>query len=309
MRKQLVTQEVRMFGRYATLAIVLASAFALPARAADDPCADYRRTLAYSRTANPDPVTLTMTEPQTGTEVEFRIARNFTALQGNLSDGAQCGIGFELMWPQMRAGGLVPDKDKQVRDRMIGDMPAWRLLTIDVRVERSPWASWMVPAGYCGESVRRAELADRPFGLRAFDDEIRWPRQRQADGSYRDMQELMSYPLTVANQFYYVDDDNTGRMTRISCSKGAPRCQLHGHFAGFQTVTFFNGEDIANWRDYRDAVQTFLAAHLIRSGPANIPLDPGLHGNPPPALVACMRGMAAKGHIDPATMKRMGMDR
>jgi hypothetical protein len=298
-----------MFNRYAVLAILLASAFILPAQADDDPCANYRAALAYSRSSNADPVTLTMTEPKTGAEVEFTVARNFTAIHGNLSSGPQCRIGFELMWPQMTAGGLVPDNDKRVRDRMIGDTPAWRLLTIDVMVDRASWASWMVPAGYCGQRLRQSELAERPFGLRAFDDGRRWPKIRQADGSYRDMQELVSYPHAVANEFYYVDNDDTDRVVRISCSKGAPRCQLHGHFAGFNTVTFFNAEDLQNWRDYRDGVRSFLTSHLVRSVPAKTPPDPGLHSNPAPELVACMRDMAAKGRIDPATMNRMGMDR
>jgi hypothetical protein len=279
------------------------------AQAADDPCANYHTALAYSRTADATPVTLSMIADKTGAEIEFRVPKNYTGNHGNLTSGRQCMIALEMSWPQMSAGGLLSDNERRVRDRMIGDVPAWRTLTIDVSIDHAPWEPWMTAAGYCGDRQRRAERDERPFGLRAFDDGIRWPSHRQADGSYRTMQELVSAPLREANRFYYVDDPDTEQMVDIHCSKGAPRCRLHGHFQGFRTTTFFNAEDLENWRNYRDAVRDFLNKHLVRSKPAQAMLDPGRHINPPSELVACMKDMQTKGSIDAATLERMGLDR
>ena len=78
-------------------------------RANEDPCANYDRALAYSRTADAALATLTLYEPKTGAEIEMKLPRNFTGVQGNLTDGSQCKLAFELMWPQMTAGGLVQD--------------------------------------------------------------------------------------------------------------------------------------------------------------------------------------------------------
>ena len=112
------------------------------ALAANDPCADYRRVLSYSRTADPTPVTLILDEEKTKAEIELRLPRSYTAIWGNLSDGRQCKISLELMWPDLAAGGSVPENRKRVRDRLIGDYPAWRALTIDVSIERSPALPW-----------------------------------------------------------------------------------------------------------------------------------------------------------------------
>src|SRR5215217_1280167 len=203
---------------------------------ADDPCADYRRVLSYSRTADPTPVTLVLDEEKTGAEIELRLPRSFTAIRGNLSDGRQCKISLELMWPALAPGGAVPDDRRRVRDRLIGDFPAWRALTIDVSIERKPALPWAIPGGYCSARERLTEMADRPFALRAFDDQVRWPRHRQLDGSYRPIQELLGYPLNSANVFYAVDEAKTEDMVRIHCSKGAPRCSLEGQFHGLGTT-------------------------------------------------------------------------
>ena len=151
-------------------------------RADQDPCANYGRALAYSRTSDASIATLALREPKTGAEIEIKLPRNFTAVYGNLTDGPQCKLAFELMWPQMTAGGLAEDDQKRVRDRMMGDVRVWRSLTIDVDVERSPWAHWFVPSAYCHQRRRGTELTDRPYGLRAFDDGLPWPLRRQSDG-------------------------------------------------------------------------------------------------------------------------------
>src|SRR4051812_22173134 len=69
----------------------------------EDPCANYRRVLAYARTPDPAIATLTLLEPKTGAEIEMKLPRNFIGIYGNLSDGPQCRLSFELMWPQMTA--------------------------------------------------------------------------------------------------------------------------------------------------------------------------------------------------------------
>jgi|1185.fasta_scaffold88616_2 hypothetical protein len=276
---------------------------------ANDPCADYRRLLSYSRTADPTPVTLILDEEKTGAEIELQLPRSFTAIRGNLSDGRQCKISLELMWPELAPGGAVPDGRRRVRDRLLGDFPAWRALTIDVSIERKPALPWAVPGVYCRARERLTEMADRPFGLRAFDDRIRWPSHRQLDGSYRSMQELVGYPLNSANVFYAIDEAKVEDMVRIRCSKGAPRCGLESQFRDFRTTTLFNGEDLENWRRYRDAVRDFLEQHLIRSVPAQQFPEPGLSINPSPTRVACMRDQAVQGRVNAETLRRMGLDR
>jgi len=238
-----------------------------------------------------------------------QLPRSFTAIRGNLSDGRQCKISLELMWPELAPGGAVPDGRRRVRDRLLGDFPAWRALTIDVSIERKPALPWAVPGVYCRARERLTEMADRPFGLRAFDDRIRWPSHRQLDGSYRSMQELVGYPLNSANVFYAIDEAKVEDMVRIRCSKGAPRCGLESQFRDFRTTTLFNGEDLENWRRYRDAVRDFLEQHLIRSVPAQQFPEPGLSINPSPTRVACMRDQAVQGRVNAETLRRMGLDR
>jgi hypothetical protein len=274
--------------------------------AEQDPCANYRRDLAYSRTSAASIATLTLHEPKTGAEIEMKLSRNFTAIYGNLTDGPQCRLAFELMWPQLTAGGLTQDDHKRVQDRTIGDAPAMRALTIDVNVERSPWAHWFVPSAYCNDRRRGTEIADRPFGLHALDDGRAWPQRRQQDGSYRSLQELLPYPLNTANRFYLIAED-ANEMIRISCSKGAPRCQLHDHFAGFQTTTFFNADDIENWKTYRDTVRRFLATHTVRVAPPHSPVETGLHASGQTPFGACMREL--KSVVGADTLRRMGLDR
>jgi hypothetical protein len=286
------------------LLVILAMTPLVPAWADDGPCASYAYALAYSRTRDASLATLTLTEPKTGAEIEMRLPRNFTANRGNLTDGEQCQIAVELTWPGMTAGGLLEERDRLVRDRVMGDVLVWRNLTIDAQVNRSPWARWFTPSAYCRLRMKRPELGDRPFGLRAFDDGTPWPRHRQSDGSYRGMRELLPYPLNSANKFYFIDDDGE-QMIRISCSKGAPRCQLHDHFAGFQTTTFLNADDISNWRLYRDGVRRFLNEHTVRRKPATLEVDPGRFGNPDPAFVACMWDMQAS--IGADMLRRMGL--
>jgi hypothetical protein len=276
--------------------------------AADDPCADYRRVLSYSRTADPTPVTLILSDEKTKAEIELRLPRSYTAIRGNLEDGRQCQISLELTWPDLVPGGIVPDDRKRARDRVIGDFPTWRALTIDARIERAPALPWAVPGGYCDARERLAELEGRPFGLRAFDDQFPWPSHRQLDGSYRSMRELVRYPHNVANLFYAIDEPTGENMVRIHCSKGAPRCQLGSQFHGLRTTTFFNGEDLENWRLYRDAVRTFLERHLIRGIPPREMPEPGLHINPSPTRVACMRDQAAHGRLDTEILRRMGLN-
>jgi hypothetical protein len=268
-----------------------------------DPCANYRSVLAYSRTADSSPVNLVLTEAKTGAEIELRVALNYTAIQGNLTDGAQCKIALELMWPQMTAGGLTDEQGRRVKDRMIGDMPAWRALTIDVGIEHKAWARWMIPGGYCRTRMKRTELTDRPFGLRAFDDGIAWPRHRQRDGSYRSVQELLPYPLNAANQFFFIDGDGD-EMVRISCSKGAPRCQMHDHIGTLQTTILFNADDLANWRNYRDAVRQFLTAHSVRAKAGTL-LETGRHIDPAAEYMACMQSMTDV--IGADTLRGMGL--
>jgi hypothetical protein len=207
-----------------------------PAQPQTDPCHDYGRALAYARSADPEPVHLTLEAERTGAAIELRIPRNYTAIWGNQTSGLQCRIALELMWPELTPGGIVPDSQKRVRDRMMGDTQVWRALTLDIEVERKAWAAWMTPTAYCAARRRRAELPERPFGLRAFDDGRAWPRHRQRDGSYRSVRELLPYPLDRANGFYFVDGDAQD-MISISCSKGAPRCQLHDHVGELRTIT------------------------------------------------------------------------
>jgi hypothetical protein len=271
----------------------------------DDPCVNYGRALAYSRTSDAAIATLALREPKTGAEIEIKLPRNFTGVYGNLTDGPQCQLAFELMWPQMTAGGLAQDDQKRVRDRTMGDAPVWRSLTIDVNVERRPWAHWFVPNAYCYERERGTELTDRPFGLRAFDDGHTWGAHRQSDGSYRNMKELLPYPLNEANQFYLLAED-ASEMIRISCSKGAPRCELHDHFEGFLTTTFFNAEEIANWKTYRDAVRQFLAAHTVRITPPKTPVETGFHSDRQAPFGVCMREL--KPIVGADTLRRMGLD-
>jgi hypothetical protein len=92
----------------------------------DDPCANYGRALAYSRTSDAAIATLILREPLTGAEIEMKVPRNFVGIYGNLTDGPQCQLAFELMWPQMTAGGLAKDDQKLARDRMMGAMYWYR---------------------------------------------------------------------------------------------------------------------------------------------------------------------------------------
>jgi hypothetical protein len=271
----------------------------------DDPCANYRRALAYSRTSDATIATLMLSEPKTGAEIEMKLPRNFTGIYGNLTDGPQCKLHFELMWPQMTAGGLAQDDQKRVRDRMMGDALVWRALTIDVTVERNPWAHWFVPSAYCHRRERGRELRDRPYGLRALDDGYPWASHRQNDGSYRNMRELLPYPLNDANNFYLLAED-ASEMISISCSKGAPRCQLRDHFAGFLTTTFFNAEEIGHWKTYRDTVRQFLAAHTVRVTPPKTPVETGLHSDRGAPFGVCMRELEPIVGAD--TLRLMGLD-
>jgi hypothetical protein len=66
-----------------------------------------------------------------------------------------------------------------------------------------------------------------------------------------------------------------------------------------------NSDDLENWRNYRDVVRQFLAAHTVRNVPAQQPADPGLHINPDPDFVSCMHEMAAS--VGAEAMRRMGL--
>ena len=118
----------------------------------------------------------------------------------------------------------------------------------------------------------------------------------------------MGYPLGIANLFYAVDEPTAENMVRIHCSKGAPRCRIESHFHGFRTTTWFNGEDLEDWRQYRDVVRDFLERRLIRNVPPQEVPEPGLSINPSPTRVACMRDQAAQGRVDPEILRRMGLD-
>src|SRR6476646_9442930 len=118
---------------------------------------------------------------------------------------------------------------------------------------------------------------------------------------------MVGYPLGIANLFYAVDEPAVEDVVRIRCSKGAPRCRLESHFHGFRTTTWFNGEDLENWRQYRDVVRDVLERRLIPSVPPQEWPEPGLSINPSPTRVACMRDQAAQGHIDSETLRRMGL--
>ena len=275
--------------RIATLLAALALLALGIAPAASDPCYNYARDLMYAPGRDTEVVTLILDEEKTRAEIELRIPRNFTASLGNHTSGRQCAISLELMWPSMAPAGLVPESQKRIRDRAIGDFAGWRSLTVQVNIRRSPTASWLVPAHYCTRRARFAELPDKPFKLRALDDGRKWPRHIQRDYAYRNMQELTSYPLNAANMFYFVDGD-TEQMVRISCTKGAPRCQLHDSINGLETIIFLEADDLANWRTYRDEIRNFLAAHVVRHVPPASAPDPGKR---PPAVAECMREMEA----------------
>src|SRR3979411_2399163 len=106
------------------LAALLTTILLLAARMACaevSPCENYWRALAYARTADPATVTLTLDEEQTKAEIELKIARNYTAIFGNQTSGRQCLIQLELMWPSLMPGGPVPELQKRIRDRMVGD--------------------------------------------------------------------------------------------------------------------------------------------------------------------------------------------
>jgi len=276
-----------------------------PLVAQDDPYANYGRALAYSQTADAEIATLILREPKTGAEIEIKVPRNFVAIYGNLTDGPQCKLAFELMWPQMTAGGLAKDVQKWVRDRMMGDVQVSRSLTIDVMVEREPWAHWFFPSEYCYRRGKSRELGDHPYELRALDDGHPWPARRQSNGSYRNMKELLPYPLNEANHFYFLGEE-TSQMVSISCSKGALRCQLHDNFRGFLTTTFFNAEDIANWKTYRDTVRKFLGAHTVRFTPPETPVETGFHSGRKAPFGVCMRELGTIVGAD--TLRQMGVD-
>jgi hypothetical protein len=271
----------------------------------DDPCANYSRVLAYSRTSDAAMATLILHEPKTGAEIEMKVPRNFVGIYGNLTDGPQCQLAFELMWPQMTAGGLANNDQKWARDRMMGDAPVSRPLTIDVMVERQAWAHWFFPSEYCHQRVNSRELGDRPYELRALDDGFPWASRRQSDGSYRNMKELVPYPLNEANHFYFLSEDRS-EMVSISCYKGVLRCEMRGGFAGFLTTTFFNAEDIANWRTYRDTVRQFLAAHTVRLIPPKTPVATGFHTDRKAPFGVCMRELGT--FVGADTLRQMGVD-
>lgn len=271
----------------------------------EDPCANYGRVLAYSRTSDAATATLILHEPKTGAEIQMKVPRNFVAIYGNLTDGPQCQLAFELMWPQMTAGGLEKEDQKRTRDRMMGDFPVVRSLTIDVVVQRKPSAHWFVPNEYCFRRGNSRELKDRPYELRALDDGFGWGSHRQSDGSYRNMKELLPYPLNEANHFYFLSED-TSQMISIWCSKGAPRCQLQDNFAGFLTTTFFNAEDLADWKRYRDAVRQFLTAQTVRLTPPKAPIETGFHSDRKAPFAVCMRELGAIVGAD--TLREMGVD-
>jgi hypothetical protein len=261
--------------------------------------------LAYSRTADAEIATLILREPKTGAEIEIKVPRNFVGIYGNLTDGSQCKLAFELMWPQMTAGGLAKDDQKWARDRMMGDVQVPRSLTIDVEVERKPWAHWSFPSDYCYRRRKSRELEDHPYELRALDDSRPWPAHRQSNGSYRNMKELLPYPLNEANHFYFLVEEQN-QMVSIFCSKGARRCQLHDNFRGFLTTTFFNAEDIANWKTYRDAARKFLASHTVRFTQPETPVETGFHSDRNTPFGVCMRELGTIVGAD--TLRQMGLD-
>ena len=119
------------------------------------------------------------------------------------------------------------------------------------------------------------------------------------------MKELLPYPLNEANLFYFLSE-NSSETVSIFCSKGAPRCELHGNFAGFRTTTVFNAEDIANWRTYRDAVRQFLAEHTVRLIPPNTPLETGFHTDRKAPFGVCMRELGTIVRVN--TLREMGAD-
>jgi len=81
---------------------------------------------------------------------------------------------------------------------------------------------------------------------------------------------------------------------------------MRGSFAGFLTTTFFNAEDIANWKTYRDTVRRFLAAHTVRLTPPETLVETGFHTDRKAPFGACMRELGAIVGAD--TLRQMGLD-
>jgi hypothetical protein len=134
------------------------------------------------------------------------------------------------------------------------------------------------------------ELEQRPFGLRAFDNAERWPAHAQADGTYRNMQELASFPLNEADVFYFVDG-SVGDMVRISCSRGAVRCEMNTALGGFDGTIFFNQQDLKDWNEIRSNVAHPIERYTIASNSSASGPRANYLFNPDPQRVACMREM------------------
>jgi hypothetical protein len=257
---------------------------------ASDVCSNYARDLQYTRSSDPTPVELTIADDDHGAELSLRIPKTFVANVGNLTSGRQCQIALEVFWPDLSPAGPTEFSKRYTRDRPVGNMVDWRSLTIDVWLSPHIRPPWLVPALYCHEKSQNIEAADRPYGLRGFDDGIRWPRRRQADGSYRDLRDLTAYPLNQMNKFFFVDGP-VQQMTRIDCTKGAARCTMEDTILGFEAKTFFNQDDLAHWRDYQTVVREFIASHTANAASARTSPDPGVYAKPAAAFIACMREM------------------
>lgn len=253
-----------------------------------DPCTNYRGALQYTRSPDETPVDLAIRDPQTSAALTLRIPKTFVSNVGNLSSGNQCRIGLETFWPSMSPAGPVDFSKRQVRDRETGDAVKWRPLTVMIGIEPKSHASWFVPGGYCHECTRNTEFAERPFGLRSFDDNRPWPRLRQSNGSYRNLQELTAPPLNRMNRFYFVDGP-ADQLASIDCTKGAVRCTLETGIHGFRATVMFNQDDLAHWRDYQMAARDLIERHTLRLVPAQKSLEAGVAFNPPAALLACAR--------------------
>jgi hypothetical protein len=271
-------------------AILWLTLTACGATASDDPCENYVSALAYTRSSDLEPVELTIIDERTSAKLTIKVPKTFVANSGNLTSGRQCQIALEVFWPDLSPAGPSDFKARHVRDRLIGNMLMPRPLTILVQIERREMAKWYATSGYCGERMKWKELEPRPFGLRALDDGSHWPKHIQADGTYRNMKDFASFPLDEADVFYFVDGA-VSDMVRISCSRGAPRCQMETALGGFSSVIFFNQEDLPIWRELRSKVTELVDGYTI----SKLGSEDGPHANsfynPDPRRIDCMREM------------------
>lgn len=289
----------RIFAVFAGLLLIFGYAWTTR-----DPCWNYRGVLQYARSSDSTVVSLKLVDKITEAAIELAVPRAFVRTLGNMSSGSQCAIHLQMFWPSMTSSGHVDEREARILAGKVGDRQLWKSLTIDVWISRDRRIESAVPAGYCYRRARRVELADRPFGLRGFDDGTLWPGYRDKDGTVRSGREYATYPLNKANEFFYIDR-NIDDMIWIRCGQGAARCNLHDRFNGFATKTFFNADDLENWRNYRDTVRSWLKQHLVGVWPAEKAIESGLHVNPPSAYVACMREMEEI--AGPRTQHRMSI--